>query len=478
MLAPAAEAEPAVARPHFVAGTEPRAGGRAFFVPLAGDAGAAAITTAHAFALSDLARAAEVRFETAATKQRVSVASRLHAAPGVPFTHAGGRLDGDFLVFALDRPPTHVRLLSLCARECAKVGQRVRILGAPASGKADEDDVFGAISEAEPTGLEVALDVPADLRGWGGAPVLRLPDDQVIGLLQAQWPGDDGRRLGVAPIDAVREAVAHPLDAGLGRPFASFAAGAAPTASVGAAPPAAVKGRRGAAAQAAAPDALGGESGPLLGRAGALTSDLRVTIQHPAENAVIGGTEDAFVAGRALALLGEFVRFDVMLVIDTSDSTRAASGTDVNENGVVGEDRIFGVFPTTDAGDSILAAEIAAARRVLESFDPRNTRVGVVTFSGAPLAQPGTFTIGGAGHHAAAADDGVSARREDARPRALAGARGSYEHDRGRAARGPRAQGLPRRRLEARPGQREGGALLHGRAAHPALRQLAATERA
>ena len=36
--------------------------------------------------------------------------------------------------------------------------------------------------------------------------------------------------------------------------------------------------------------------------------------------------EGAFVAGRALALLGEFRRFDVMLVIDTSDSTRAASG--------------------------------------------------------------------------------------------------------------------------------------------------------
>ena len=41
------------------------------------------------------------------------------------------------------------------------------------------------------------------------------------------------------------------------------------------------------------------------------------------------------MAGRALALLGEFVRFDVMFVLDTSDSTRAASGADINENGVV-----------------------------------------------------------------------------------------------------------------------------------------------
>jgi len=55
---------------------------------------------------------------------------------------------------------------------------------------------------------------------------------------------------------------------------------------------------------------------------------------------------------------------------------------------------MLGVFPTTDAGDSILAAEVAAARRVLQSFDARSTRVGLVTFSGAPLPPPGTFVVG------------------------------------------------------------------------------------
>jgi hypothetical protein len=401
-FAPRAHAQPAVARPHFVAGTEPRAGGSAFFVPISGEAGAVAITTAHAFPLGDLFRSAEVRFETAATKRSVSVSSRLHAAPGVPFSQAGGRLDGDFLVFALDRPPTGVRTLALCTAACAEVGQRVRILGAPANGSADEDDVFGAIAKAEPGALEVALDVPADLRGWGGAPVLGLPGEEVIGVLEAQWPGDEGLRLGVAPIDRVREAVARPLDAGLGRPFASFRAAPRTAAAVSAA--ATRSGDAAAAvASAATPEpgdaavGLGSDSGPLLGRAGALRSELRVSIEHPAENALVSGVEGAFVAGRALALLGEFVRFDVMLVLDTSDSTRAASGGDVNENGVVGEDRVFGVFPTTDAGDSILAAEVAAARRVLESFDPRNTRVGVVTFSGEVLAPPGTFTVGGDG---------------------------------------------------------------------------------
>jgi hypothetical protein len=57
-----ASAEPAVARPRFAAGTELVAGGSAFFVPIAGEAGAVAITTAHAFPLADLFRAAEVRF--------------------------------------------------------------------------------------------------------------------------------------------------------------------------------------------------------------------------------------------------------------------------------------------------------------------------------------------------------------------------------------------------------------------------------
>jgi len=185
-FAPEACAEPSVARPHFVAGTEPRAGGSAFFVAVSGDSGAVAITTAHGFALSDLERTVEVSFELAATKQRVSVASRLHAAPGRPFNEAGARLREDFLIFALDLPPTGVRTLSLCTSDCAAVGQRVRILGAPGNAAADEDDVFGTITKADEDALEVALDVADDLRGFGGAPVLRLPDEQVVGLLEAQ----------------------------------------------------------------------------------------------------------------------------------------------------------------------------------------------------------------------------------------------------------------------------------------------------
>ena len=96
-----------------------------------------------------------------------------------------------------------------------------------------------------------------------------------------------------------------------------------------------------------------------------------------------------FVAGRARATHGAPRRFDVILVIDTSRSTLAAAGTDVNGNGTVGEPRLggFGAMVgagLTDDGDTILAAEIAAARRVLAGFDPRNTRVGLVAFAGDP----------------------------------------------------------------------------------------------
>jgi len=391
--APAARAiEPAVARPHLVAGSEPRAGGSAFFVAAPGDAGAVAITTAHGIALADLARSAEVSFELAASKQRVSVASRLHAAPGRSFAVPGGRLSDDFLIFALDLAPRGVRTLALCSSDCAPVGQRVRILGAPANASADEDDVFGQVTKSDADQIEVLLDVPADLRGWGGGPVLRQPGGEVIGLLEAQWPDDDGLRLGVAPIDGVRTALAHPLDAGLGRPFASFAPAGANAAA--AAPERGGPQAAAANAGAAAPLDDPSEEGRLLGRSEALTTELRLAIDYPPDGGIVTDEQGAFVAGHALALLGDYRRFDVILVLDTSGSTRDPSGSDVNENGVVAEKRVLGVFPSTDPGDSILAAEVAAARRVLENFDARSTRVGVVTFSGVSLPSPGAFVVG------------------------------------------------------------------------------------
>jgi hypothetical protein len=80
----------------------------------------------------------------------------------------------------------------------------------------------------------------------------------------------------------------------------------------------------------------------------------------------------------------------VVFVIDTSGSTSAPSGMDVNGNGVVGDEKVPLVggalgLGSTDPGDSVLAAEIAAARQFLSRLDPRYTRVCLVTYSGRDL---------------------------------------------------------------------------------------------
>ncbi len=93
------------------------------------------------------------------------------------------------------------------------------------------------------------------------------------------------------------------------------------------------------------------------------------------------------VTGRAGA--GEGAH-DLVLAIDVSGSTATASGSDVDGDGRVGrrsklaDDQWRSFNPrrlSSDAGDSVLAAELAGATRLLETLDP-HTRVGIVTFAG------------------------------------------------------------------------------------------------
>lgn len=90
-----------------------------------------------------------------------------------------------------------------------------------------------------------------------------------------------------------------------------------------------------------------------------------------------------FVAGRAsTASTG----FDIAIVVDTSGSTENPSGADINRDGVVGQRRGVGTnIPfgprSTDTGDTVLAAEIAAAQELLGGLDPRVTRVSVISFA-------------------------------------------------------------------------------------------------
>ncbi len=126
--------------------------------------------------------------------------------------------------------------------------------------------------------------------------------------------------------------------------------------------------------------------------AAAEQSRLLLTIDSPKPNAVVGDPGGmAFLSGKALALFGEFQLFDIMFVIDVSESTSTPSGADIDGDGKVGHrqgERFLSVLgkilplPNSDSGDSVLAAEVAAVKILLDQLDPRTTRVGVVVFSG------------------------------------------------------------------------------------------------
>ena len=418
-----AETQPAVARPTFQLGSELRAAGTAFFVKAPDEVGVAAVAAAHSLSLDELARTQEVEFRLGQTQQRVAVSSRFLARPGRPYHASGATLRDDYLVFALDAQPRGVRILEIDPRPLVATGERVQILGVPASIPQDEDDLFGTVASASAEKIEVDLDAKADLRGWGGAPVLSYDSRKVIGMLQAAQPKGGTLRLSVSPVEAIVSAIAEPLDGGLGRAFAGFRAedgGAAPRVpppqvaentagvlpasqrplprktSTAASPPATVddepapvpttSGKQSRRAAAAATARRAHAGGPVLPQGAGGRTDLQLLIEQPVDGAIFGEANGAFVAGRALALRGAMKRFDVVIVIDTSGSTMQSAGADVNGNGVVGRDRFGGLFgvQSTDPGDSILSAEVAAARALLKGLDPRSTRVGLITFAGQP----------------------------------------------------------------------------------------------
>jgi hypothetical protein len=440
----AAQELPAVARPRLPAGGAESGSGTVFFLELPGGT-VAAVGAAHSFDPHELAAAPAVEFRLGRTGVPVARSERLLAPPGRPFTDPSGSLAEDIMVFALDAPPAGARSLAPAAAGEAREGERVRILGVPALVPQDEDDLFGRLVRIEAGRLEVDLDVPADLRGWGGAPVLSAKSGRVLGVLEAALPKSGSHRLGLAPIQAVLDAAAEPLEAGRGARFAEFTPRARPAWAVRAEPrkeqeeareeppdaPAATA--RMAEAESAAATArtaeqesaerareaeisaleeeviasggeLGDENAPLPAPdtgPGALVearhekSKLDLEIEYPPPGEIFGGPVGAFLAGHALALQGELRRFDVMIVIDVSLSTAESTGVDVNGNGVVGASGLQGLFRGQDPGDSILAAEVAAARRLLANLDPRSARVGVASFAGDVSQGGGILVIGG-----------------------------------------------------------------------------------
>jgi len=121
-------------------------------------------------------------------------------------------------------------------------------------------------------------------------------------------------------------------------------------------------------------------------------AEVRLQIESPLAGSLVESRlHMAEIRGTATCAGSGPKSFDVMIAIDVSQSTKAASGADVDEDGEFGENPheglyLPGEYPedvwSTDPDDTILAAEVRAARALLESVDSRRVRVGLLTFSG------------------------------------------------------------------------------------------------
>lgn len=122
---------------------------------------------------------------------------------------------------------------------------------------------------------------------------------------------------------------------------------------------------------------------------GAWAESADVFFREPPDGAVVEGGPWITVSGRARRLQPlPAPAFDVLLVIDTSGSTRNASGVRWRAGANAPAAAPGSPFAWWRGfGDSILAAEVAAAIQFLGISNPATTRVGVVTFAGAFQAQ-------------------------------------------------------------------------------------------
>src|SRR5262245_51049631 len=100
-------------------------------------------------------------------------------------------------------------------------------------------------------------------------------------------------------------------------------------------------------------------------------SPVKILVESPRAGEVVKNqVQQAPVRGMAVAFGERPIDFDIMLVIDVSGSTRNASGSDVDRDGILGinprlDPSQAGAYPpdmvSTDPDDSILAAEVRAA---------------------------------------------------------------------------------------------------------------------
>ncbi|MCH2173623.1 VWA domain-containing protein [Myxococcota bacterium] len=358
----AAKPLPEVTRPTLVVEGKRQQSGLAFFLRTE-NAGVVAIGTAHSFDLADLASAGAVTFEPVTGGPSLARAGKLAAPPGLAFNAPGGSIDQDFLVYALDPPEPQARIFTADSQHRLAVGEQVRIVGGGDSG---ELAMSGLVAESQQGRIEVELLGEPELRGWGGAPIVSERSGQVVGILQATRRARGAEWVVGTPIRSILRVLDTPLAGGAGQPLEEF--GELATLRVPSPSP-----------SARATDTKLLDQAPE--RAG-----VRIRVDYPPNGAIIAHSPcGTFVSGRASSRQGDLRRFDVVFVLDVSGSTFDATGVDINANGIVGKNMNSpgGVFSAehSDPGDSILAAEVAAAREILRQLDPRSTRVALVTFS-------------------------------------------------------------------------------------------------
>jgi len=143
--------------------------------------------------------------------------------------------------------------------------------------------------------------------------------------------------------------------------------------------------------------------GAILNPASA--AEPRVQILSPKDGGRITQEQNLiFVSGKVARDAARSARVDVFLVVDVSGSTAQYAGSDLGDAGELPDNSGFSGFPTPQISiggmsvgrpsarnlrNSVLAAEVAAARRLLLQLNPETTRVGVLTFGeGAKLLQP------------------------------------------------------------------------------------------
>ena len=137
----------------------------------------------------------------------------------------------------------------------------------------------------------------------------------------------------------------------------------------------------------------------------ARSAEPQVKILSPIDGSKITQDQNSiFVSGKVVREMGRSTNVDIMLVIDISGSTAMYAGMDLGDANQLPDNAGSSGFPTPQISiggmsigrppmrnlrNSVLAAEVAAARRLLLQLNSEATRVGVLTFSeGARLLQP------------------------------------------------------------------------------------------